>query len=264
MSFANKTIIVTGASSGIGAATAKQFLSLGAKVLLVARNKEKMEEMFGSYNANQYRIYPFDLTALDQINTFVSDIIREEGPIDIVFNNAGISQFGYFEDTNLSVLNKIMKLDYFSVVTFTKAILSHMIEKQSGHIVTNTSVAGLIGSRNRTAYSSAKFALHGFFDSLRSEVAKHNINITLIAPGLVQTNIGKNALTKSGHTYGKNDRGHANGLSAEAAAKQIVSAVKRKKREVIVAKWNDIVWLGIVLRKYFPWLYFELAKRIKA
>ena len=76
MSFANKTIIVTGASSGIGAATAKRFLSLGAKVLLVARNKEKMEEMFGSYNANQYRIYPFDLTALDQINTFVSDIIR--------------------------------------------------------------------------------------------------------------------------------------------------------------------------------------------
>lgn len=264
MSFVDKTIIVTGASSGIGAATAKRFLSLGAKVLLVARNREQMEEMFSSYDSSQYHIYPFDLTKLDQINTFVSDIIRKEGPIDIVFNNAGISQFGYFEDSDLSVVNKIMKLDYFSVVTFTKAILPHMIEKQSGHIVTNTSVAGLIGSRNRTAYSSAKFALHGFFDSLRSEVARHNINITLIAPGLVQTNIGKNALTKSGHAYGKDDRGHANGLSAEAAAKQIISAVKRKKREVIVAKWNDIAWLGIILRKYFPWLYFELAKRIKA
>ena len=100
MSFVDKTIIVTGASSGIGAATAKRFLSLGAKVLLVARNREQMEEMFSSYDSNQYCIYPFDLTKLDQINTFVSDIIRKEGPIDIVFNNAGISQFGYFEDSD--------------------------------------------------------------------------------------------------------------------------------------------------------------------
>ena len=157
-----------------------------------------------------------------------------------------------------------MKLDYFSVVAFTKAILHHMIEKKSGHIVTNSSVAGLIPSRNRTAYSSAKFALHGFFDSLRPEVARHNIHITLIAPGKVQTEIGKNALTETGDPYGKDDRGHAIGLSADAAAKKIISAIKRKKRQAIIAKWNDIAWLGLFLRKHFPWLYFELAKRIKA
>ena len=264
MSFINKTIIVTGASSGIGAATAKQFISIGAKVILIARNKQKMEEIFSEYDSNKYRIYPFDLNDLDQINPFVSEIIRKEGPIDIVFNNAGISQFGYFEDSNLAVLEKIMKLDYFSVVAFTKAILPHMIEKKSGHIVTNSSVAGLIPSRNRTAYSSAKFALHGFFDSLRPEVARHNIHITLIAPGKVQTEIGKNALTETGDPYGKDDRGHAVGLSADAAAKKIISAIKRKKRQAIIAKWNDIAWLGLFLRKHFPWLYFELAKRIKA
>ena len=264
MSFINKTVIITGASSGIGAATAKRFISMGAKVILVARNKEKMEKIFGDYDSSKYCIYPFDLNDLDRINAFVLEIIQKEGPIDIVFNNAGISQFGYFEDSNLAVLEKIMKLDYFSVVAFTKAILPHMIDKQSGHIVTNSSVAGLIPSRNRTAYSSAKFALHGFFDSLRSEVARHNINITLIAPGLVQTTIGKNALTKSGHAYGKDDRGHAIGLSADAAAKKIISAIKRKKRQAIIAKWNDIAWLGLFLRKYFPWLYFELAKRINA
>ena len=122
MSFIDKTVIITGASSGIGAATAKQFLSIGAKVILVARNKQRMEEIFDGYDSSKYRIYPFDLNNLDQIDTFVSEIIRKEGPIDIVFNNAGISQFGYFEDSNLTVLEKIMKLDYFSVVAFTKAI----------------------------------------------------------------------------------------------------------------------------------------------
>ncbi len=264
MSFINKTVIITGASSGIGAATAKRFISMGAKVILVARNKEKMEKIFGDYDSSKYCIYPFDLNDLDRINAFVLEIIQKEGPIDIVFNNAGISQFGYFEDSNLAVLEKIMKLDYFSVVAFTKAILPHMIDKQSGHIVTNSSVAGLIPSRNRTAYSSAKFALHGFFDSLRSEIARHNIYVTLVAPGKVQTDIGKNALTESGNPYGKDDRGHAIGLSADAAAKKIISAIKRKKRQAIIAKWNDIAWLGLFLRKYFPWLYFELAKRINA
>ena len=264
MSFTNKTVIITGASSGIGAATAKRFISMGAKVILVARNKQKMEEIFGDYDSSKYCIYPFDLNDLDRINAFVLEIIQKEGPIDIVFNNAGISQFGYFEDSNLAVLEKIMKLDYFSVVAFTKAILPHMIDKQSGHIVTNSSVAGLIPSRNRTAYSSAKFALHGFFDSLRSEIARHNIYVTLVAPGKVQTDIGKNALTESGNPYGKDDRGHAIGLSADAAAKKIISAIKRKKRQAIIAKWNDIAWLGLFLRKYFPWLYFELAKRINA
>ena len=119
MSFVDKTVIITGASSGIGAATAKQFLSIGAKVILVARNKQRMEEIFDGYDSSKYRIYPFDLNNLDQIDTFVSEIIRKEGPIDIVFNNAGISQFGYFEDSNLTVLEKIMKLDYLSVVEFT-------------------------------------------------------------------------------------------------------------------------------------------------
>ena len=102
--------------------------------------------------------------------------------IDILFNNAGVSQFGYFEESDLSVLDKIMELDFFSVVQFTKSILPHMVDKKSGQIVTNTSVAGLVGSRNRSFYSSAKFALHGFFDSLRSEIIHHNVHFTLGGP----------------------------------------------------------------------------------
>ena len=171
--FKGKTVIVTGASSGIGEATAKEFLLQGAKVILVARSESKMYDSFKDFNQDSYSIYPFDLTNVDEIDSFVKMLIEKDGPIDILFNNAGVSQFGYFEESDLSVLDKIMELDFFSVVQFTKSILPHMVDKKSGQIVTNTSVAGLVGSRNRSFYSSAKFALHGFFDSIRSVSYTH-------------------------------------------------------------------------------------------
>ena len=262
--FNGKTVIVTGASSGIGEATAKEFLLQGAKVILVARSESKMQHSFKSFNKDSYSIYPFDLTNLNDIDTFVKMLIKKEGPIDILFNNAGVSQFGYFEESDLSVLDKIMDLNFFSVVQFTKSILPHMVAKKSGQIVTNTSVAGLVGSRNRSFYSSAKFALHGFFDSIRSEVIHHNVHVTLIAPGRVATNVGKNALTASGEPYGRDDRGHRKGLTSLEAAKRILNAIKSKKREAVIAKWNDIAWLAVYIRKFSPSLYFFLARRIVA
>ena len=262
--FKGKTVIVTGASSGIGEATAKEFLLQGAKVILVARSESKMYDAFKDFNQDSYSIYPFDLTRLDNIDSFVKVLIEKEGPIDILFNNAGVSQFGYFEESDLSVLDKIMDLNFFSVVQFTKSILPHMVAKKSGQIVTNTSVAGLVGSRNRSFYSSAKFALHGFFDSIRSEVIHHNVHVTLIAPGRVATNVGKNALTASGEPYGRDDRGHRKGLTSLEAAKRILNAIKSKKREAVIAKWNDIAWLAVYIRKFSPSLYFFLARRIVA
>ena len=157
-----------------------------------------------------------------------------------------------------------MELDFFSVVQFTKSILPHMVDKKSGQIVTNTSVAGLVGSRNRSFYSSAKFALHGFFDSIRSEIIHHNVHVTLIAPGRVATDVGKNALTASGEPYGRDDRGHRKGLTSLEAAKRILNAIKSKKREAVIAKWNDIAWLAVYIRKFSPSLYFFLARRIVA
>ena len=262
--FKGKTVMVTGASSGIGEATAKEFLLQGAKVILIARSESKMQHSFKSFNKDSYSIYPFDLTNLNDIDTFVKMLIKKEGPIDILFNNAGVSQFGYFEESDLSVLDKIMDLDFFSVVQFTKSILPHLIDKKSGQIVTNTSVAGLVGSRSRSFYSSAKFALHGFFDSVRSEIIEHNVHVTLIAPGRVATDVGKNALTANGEPYGRNDRGHNKGLTSTQAARRILSAIKSKKREAVIAKWNDIAWLAVYIRKLAPRLYFFLARRIVA
>jgi short-subunit dehydrogenase len=157
-----------------------------------------------------------------------------------------------------------MNLDYFSVVYFTKAMLNHMIKEGHGHIATNTSVAGLITSRGRTAYSSAKFALHGFFDSLRLEIDKHNIPITLIAPGKIVTKFGDNKLDAQGEPFGDKNIGTPYGLSSKKAAKIILSAIKHKKRQIVISKWSDVAWLGVFINKFFPSLYFFLAKRINA
>lgn len=260
--FEGKKVIVTGASSGIGEATAKEFLSQGAKVLLVARNEHKMRDSFKDFSDESYAIYPFDLSKLEDIESFVDELVKKEGPIDILFNNAGIGSQSYFEDTDLNVFHELMNLDYFSVVHFTKAMLKHMIKEGHGHIATNTSVAGLITSRGRTAYSSAKFALHGFFDSLRLEIDKHNIAVTLIAPGKVVTNFGDNKLDAQGEPFGDKNINKPYGLSSKKAAKIILSAIKHKKRQIVISKWSDVAWLGVFINKFFPSLYFFLAKRI--
>lgn len=262
--FEGKKVIVTGASSGIGEATAKEFIEQGAKVILVARSEKKMRDSFKNFNNDSYSIYPFDLSRLDDLESFVNMLVKKEGPIDILFNNAGIGSQSYFRDTDLKVFHEVMNLDYFSVVHFTKAILKHMIKEGNGHIATNTSVAGLITSRGRTAYSSAKFALHGFFDSLRLEVDKHNITISLIAPGKVITNFGDNKLDAKGKPFGEKNSGIPYGLSSKKAAKIILKAIKNKKKQIIISKWSDVAWLGVFINKFFPSLYFFLAKRINA
>ena len=121
--FKGKKVIVTGASSGIGEATAKEFLTQGAKVILVSRSEEKMRDSFKDFSNESYAIYPFDLSKLEDIESFVDELVKKEGPIDILFNNAGIGSQSYFEDTDLNVFHELMNLDYFSVVHFTKAML---------------------------------------------------------------------------------------------------------------------------------------------
>mgnify|MGYP001164850086 CR=1 FL=1 len=262
--FEGKKIIVTGASSGIGEATAKELIKNGAKVILVSRNQEKMSKSFNNFDSSKFAIYPFDLSNLSEIDSLINSIINNEGKIDILFNNAGIGSESYFEDTELDVFHEVMNLDYFSVVYITKSILRHMINNGSGQIVTNTSVAGLITSKGRTVYSSAKFALHGFFDSLRIEVEEKNIGITLIAPGKVITNFGFNKLDKDGNPFAHKNKRKPFGLSSKNAAKIILKAIKERKREVIISKWSDVAWLGVYIRKFFPKFYFYLAKRIDA
>ena len=136
-----------------------------------------------------------------------------------MINNAGVSAWSSIKDTDLDVFEKVMKLNYLSVVKLTQSVLPKMIERKSGQIVTNTSLLGVLAIKNRGVYASSKHAMHGFMNVLRAEMHEHSIKVNSVAPGLVDTEVGIKALTEDGSTYGKNDRGHATtGLSAEVAA----------------------------------------------
>uniref|UniRef100_A0A6S8D7M7 Uncharacterized protein n=2 Tax=Aplanochytrium stocchinoi TaxID=215587 RepID=A0A6S8D7M7_9STRA len=209
--FRDKIVWITGASSGIGKEIATQLskLDVGVKLILSARRKkelEKLSEMLECESA----VVPVDLFELDSLEAVAESALAAFGRVDILFNNGGISTRALAENTDFSVDEKIMKIDYLSYVKLTKLVLPQMIERRSGHIVNMSSLAGKLGSPMRSAYSGAKFALIGHFDSLRLELARYDIHVTNICPGSVQTEVDKNALTSTGNSFGIEDPGRNN------------------------------------------------------
>jgi short-subunit dehydrogenase len=154
-----------------------------------------------------------------------------------------------------------MNLDYFSVVSLTKSVLPDMIKKKSGQIVTNTSLMGKFSSKKRSVYASAKHALHGFIDALRAEVYQHNIKVNIVAPGYVNTEVGIKALVEDGASYGKNDRGHdSKGMKVEKAAKIIIEAIRKNKREILVIPTFSILMVASLLSRFLPGLGAVVAR----
>lgn len=138
--------------------------------------------------------------------------------------------------------------------TVLVAILPHLVKQKSGHIISVSSIQGLVALPERSAYSASKHALQAFNDSLRAEVAKHNIDVTVVSPGYIKTQMSMNALTGSGVAYGKMDSTTENGYTAEYVAEQMVKAVVQKKKELVISTF--LPKIAIFLRKYFPRLYF--------
>ena len=197
MNFKNKTIWITGASSGIGKALALALSKKEVKLILSARNLNQLEEVrLLCQNPEQVKILVMDLAMWKNAAHWVKTAFGLFDGVDILINNAGISQRSLVVDTDLKVDERIFRVNYFGTVALTKAMLPHFIEKKAGHVVVVTSVVGRVATPLRSSYSASKHALHGFFDSLRAEVYDDNISITLICPGFVNTNISKNALDR--------------------------------------------------------------------
>lgn len=153
-----------------------------------------------------------------------------------MINNAGVSQRSLILETDLSVYRQLMEIDYFGVVALTKLVLPDMVARKSGHIVTVSSVAGKIGTKLRSGYSGAKYAVLGFMDSLRAEVTADKISCTSILPGFINTPVAHNSLTGDGSALGEPDQDNASGMSAEDCAEAIVKAIVGRKDEVVVGK----------------------------
>ena len=255
-----KVVWITGASSGIGEALAYELASKNCKLILSARNIKMLEMVRSNCSSSEVVVLPFDLTDFDAAKEQVEQAISYFGTIDILINNGGISQRSLIVDTSFEVDRKLIEVDYLGTVVLTKALLPHFIKNQKGHFVTITSLMGKFGSPYRSGYCGAKHALHGFFDVLRMEHQKDNINVTLICPGFVQTNVAINALTADGSKQNIDDEATANGMPVAVFAKKLLKAIESNKFEAYIGG-KEVS--GVFLKRFFPKILHYLVMKSK-
>ncbi|CAN1565382.1 DltE Short-chain dehydrogenases of various substrate specificities [Spirosomataceae bacterium] len=247
----DKIVWITGASSGIGEATAYQMAKEGAKLVLSARRKEELERVKKACNVpeDDILVLPLDVEDFDSFEKHKETVLNTFGRIDLLFNNAGISQRGGVLESSLDVFQKIININLLGVVALTKVVLPEMVKQKSGHLVVTSSLSGKLGTPKRSSYSASKHALHGFFDALRSEVHYDNIKVTMICPGYIQTDISINAIGADGSQHGQMDSNQANGIPVEVCARKIVKAIKSDKSEIYIGG-KEV--LGVYLKRFFP------------
>ncbi|AWV99436.1 SDR family oxidoreductase [Arcticibacterium luteifluviistationis] len=252
MDLQNKVVWITGASSGIGEATAYEFGKHNCKLILSARRETELLRVKENLALpdGDVMVLPMDVEEIEKFDTLTEKVIAHFGHIDILFNNAGISQRSFVLETNIEVYRKLIDIDLISVIALTKSVLPYMVKRESGHIAATSSVAGIVATPGRSGYAAAKFALRGFYDSLRAEVYKYNIGVTVVCPGYINTDISKNSLSADGSKYGKMDNNQINGLSSTECAKQIVKSISANKNEVYIGGLKELA--GVYLKRFFP------------
>lgn len=260
--FSNKVVWITGASSGIGEALAYEFAKLNCSLILSARRLNELERVKNNctVDASKIILLPFDLADASLLNGYATQAQAAFGRIDVLINNGGVSQRSYANETALDIDRKIMEINYFSTVALTKSVLPIMIAQNSGYLVITSSVAGKYGFFLRSAYAASKHALHGFFESLRLEVMKHNIKVSLICPGKIRTNLSLHALTKNGEAFNKVDEAFKNGMSPELCAKKIIAGLKKEKEELLIGG-KEII--PVYLKRFFPSIFTWIMSKQK-
>ncbi|MDR6193380.1 SDR family oxidoreductase [Siphonobacter sp. SORGH_AS_0500] len=263
--YSNKVVWITGASSGIGEALAHALAREGCRLVLSARREAELVRVKQALPVptENVCILPLDITHIEAFPEAIHTVLQTFGRLDILIQNAGISQRGSALESPLAIDRRLMEVNYFGVIALTKAVLPHFIQQRTGLIVPICSLAGYVATPERTAYAASKFALRGFFDALRAEIWKEGIWVTLVCPGYVRTSLSLNALNSSGKAHNQLDSHSSKGLSAESCAKAIVKALKKGKKEVWIGGFTEV--MGAYLKRYVPgllWLFIRNYRRI--
>ncbi len=259
--FEDKRIWITGASSGIGESIAKQLSAIGAQVIISSHEPDELKrtKKEAGKTKHEIQILSFDLSSQKDVAAAADKLINDIGGVDILFNNGGISTRTTALDTSLEIDRKIMEINYFAGLILTKKLLPGMVERNFGHIIATSSISGKFGFPLRSAYAASKHALHGFYESVWTELHDKGIRTTVVCPGRVQTNISLHALDKNGKAYGKMSTAQAEGITPDKCARQILRAVRKNKREALVGGKELIM---PKLKQYFPWLFYKLIIKI--
>jgi short-subunit dehydrogenase len=233
--FRDKVVIVTGASSGIGLATAKEFAASGSKVVLAARSLPELKSLEKELTGQKLDVLAVatDVSREEECKNLIEKTIEKYGKIDILVNNAGVSMKALFARTDLAVLHRLMDVNFWGTVYCTKYALPYLVASK-GSLIGVSSVAGFHGLPGRSGYSASKFAIHGFLETIRIENLKNGLHVMIIAPGFTATEIRKHALMADGREQGESPLDENNLMSAEYVAKWILKGIIRKKRNKIL------------------------------
>jgi len=252
----NKVVIITGASSGIGRALAKEFAAKGSRLSLGARRTELLEQLQQELPETEILITKTNVSDENDCRALIEETIKRFGQIDVLINNAGISMRAIFEEVDTKVIRQLMDVNFFGTVYCSKFALPYLL-KTKGSLVGVISIAGYVGLPGRTGYSASKFAIRGFLDTVRIENLKKGLHVLVAAPGFTASEVRKVALTTDGTQQGETPRDESKMMSAEECARHIVRAIEKRKRELILTFTEGK--LTVFLGKFFPSLLDKLT-----
>ena len=246
----NKVVIITGASSGIGKACAEKFGNEGAKLVITGRNEINLQEtaLWLTNKGIEVMAVQSDVAIKEDCKRIIDETIAKYGKVDVLINNAGISMRAILNDTDLSVIEQVMQINFYGTLYCTKYALPHLL-KAKGSVVGISSIAGFVGLPGRTGYSASKFAMQGFLEALRTENLKTGLHVMIACPGFTASNIRNTALSANGNAQGESPREEDKMMTAEEVAEHIYNGVVNKKRQVILTTEGK---LAVFLSKFFP------------
>lgn len=259
--FEGKKIWITGASSGIGEALARLLADSKPQLLISGRNEESLAGLVNELKkkgVEKVEALAFDLGSGPDRESALAKVAKQWGAPDILILNGGLSQRSLIAETELSVYQKLIEVDYLANVHLTKAFLSKWTEQQGGQVVVTSSLVGKFGTPYRSGYAAAKHALHGFFDTLRAESSPHNLKVNIICPGFIHTKVSVNALVGNGEALGEMDEAQAKGMKPSVFAMKALKAIEQNKAEVYIGGKET---MGVYLKRYLPGLFRRIITR---
>ncbi len=257
--FADKTFIVTGATSGIGRATALLLLERGANVVAMARTRESLRSMRKSVNRKSFEIFPGDVSHENDVKQAVHQSYKLFDRIDGLIHNAGISMRALANESDLRVFKTLMEVNYYSMLYFYKYAHKHLVASK-GHLVGVSSMMGLYSTQYRSGYAASKHALQGFLDSVRLELDQDGVHVMTCSPGFVKTNISLTALGPDGKPHGQMDQAIATGIEPEEVAREILSGMEERKRDIFPAGMKEKT--ALFLSRWSPGLLDRMLLRM--
>lgn len=259
----SKVVIITGASSGIGLATAFEFARRGAKVVMAARSLEKMNTYADTVKqlGGDVLTVKADVGKEEDCRNLIETTVREFGKIDILINNAGVSMRALFEDLKMEVFRRVMETNFWGTVYCTRYALPYIIKEQ-GSVVAVSSITGYAPLPARSAYAASKYAIHGFMETLRMEMKRKGVHVMVAAPGFTASNIRNAALNAEGHAQGESPRDEKKMMSAEEVACHIVNGVIDRRRRLLLTTLGKMTVLCYRLFPVFTenMMYRQMAK----